>query len=96
MRVSTLPKELPKIVYVQTVVNKAADGRLVMRGMFVGDDNECFERAAELESAVQLPDDGSGDSQGGGVSLIRMSFGLPGWGTRASTGRGWRWRMGRS
>ncbi len=41
-------KELPQIVYVQTVVNKAADGRLVMRGMFIGDDNECFERAASL------------------------------------------------
>ncbi len=39
---------LPKIVYVQTVVNKAADGRLVMRGLFIGDDHECFERAAEL------------------------------------------------
>ena len=40
--------ELPQIVYVQTVVNKNAAGELVMRGMFIGDDNECFERAAEL------------------------------------------------
>ncbi len=39
---------LPQIVYVQTVVNKNAAGRLVMRGMYVGDDNECFERAAAL------------------------------------------------
>ena len=39
---------LPKVLYVQTVVSKNADGRLVMRGLFVGDDNECFERAAEL------------------------------------------------
>ena len=41
-------KLLPQIVYVQTVVNKNAQGDLVMRGMFIGDDNECFERAAEL------------------------------------------------
>ena len=41
-------KLLPQIVYVQTVVNKNAAGELVMRGMFIGDDHECFERAAEL------------------------------------------------
>jgi nickel-dependent lactate racemase len=41
-------KELPQIVYVQTVVNKNAAGELVMRGMYIGDDTECFERAAEL------------------------------------------------
>jgi nickel-dependent lactate racemase len=40
-------KDLP-IVYVQTVVNKNAKGELVMRGLFIGDDNECFEKAAEL------------------------------------------------
>jgi nickel-dependent lactate racemase len=41
-------KLLPQIVYVQTVVNKNAAGELVIRGMFIGDDNECFERAAAL------------------------------------------------
>src|SRR5580692_7272479 len=41
-------KMLPQIVYVQTVVNKNAAGELVMRGMFIGDDNECFELAAAL------------------------------------------------
>lgn len=39
---------LPHIVYVQTVVGKTVNGRLVLRGLFVGDDNECFERAAAL------------------------------------------------
>ncbi|HEY5380738.1 MAG TPA: lactate racemase domain-containing protein [Acidobacteriaceae bacterium] len=39
---------MPPIVYVQTVVNKNERGELVMRGLFIGDDNECFERAAEL------------------------------------------------
>jgi nickel-dependent lactate racemase len=38
---------LPQIVYVQTVVNKNAAGALVMRGLYIGDD-EAFERAAEL------------------------------------------------
>jgi nickel-dependent lactate racemase len=36
------------IVYVQTVVAKNAAGDLVLRGLFVGDDAECFERAAKL------------------------------------------------
>jgi nickel-dependent lactate racemase len=40
-------KNLP-IVYVQTVVNKNDKGQLVMRGLFIGDDEECFEKAAEL------------------------------------------------
>ena len=39
---------LPQIVYVQTVVSKNAAGRLVMRGLYVGDDSECFEEAAAL------------------------------------------------
>lgn len=39
---------LPQIVYVQTVVNKNADGKLVIRGMYIGDDSECFELAAKL------------------------------------------------
>jgi nickel-dependent lactate racemase len=40
--------KLPQVVYVQTVVNKNAAGKLVMRGLYIGDDNECFERAAAL------------------------------------------------
>jgi nickel-dependent lactate racemase len=39
---------LPQIVYVQTVVNKNAAGKLVMRGLYIGDDSECFELAAKL------------------------------------------------
>ena len=40
-------KQLP-IVYVQTVVAKNAAGDLVLRGLYIGDDAECFERAAAL------------------------------------------------
>ncbi len=45
--------ELP-IVYVQTVVGRADDGGLVVRGLFIGDDVECFERAAALSLEVNF------------------------------------------
>ena len=40
-------KHLP-IVYVLTVVGRKPDGNLAVRGLFIGDDAECFHRAAEL------------------------------------------------
>jgi nickel-dependent lactate racemase len=40
--------QMPQIVYVQTVINKNAAGDLVMRGLYIGDDTECFELAAAL------------------------------------------------
>ncbi|HEV3305812.1 MAG TPA: lactate racemase domain-containing protein [Candidatus Sulfotelmatobacter sp.] len=42
------------IVYVLTVVGRAADGRLALRGLFIGDDAECFYRAAELSVKVNF------------------------------------------
>ena len=42
------------IVYVLTVVARAEDGRLVVRGLFVGDDTECFEKASELSLKVNF------------------------------------------
>jgi nickel-dependent lactate racemase len=42
------------IVYVLTVVGRAADGGLAVRGLFVGDDIECFERAAALSLQVNF------------------------------------------
>ncbi len=42
------------IVYVQTVVAKNAAGKLVMRGLFIGDDAECFYRASELSLKVNF------------------------------------------
>ena len=41
-------KELPQIVYIQTVVAKNAAGKLVMRGLYISDDNQAFELAAAL------------------------------------------------
>ncbi len=46
-------KNLP-IVYVQTVVGRDSTGALVARGMFVGDDVECFEKAAALSLKVNF------------------------------------------
>ena len=46
-------KHLP-IVYVQTVVSRRADGGLAVRGLFIGDDMECFTKAAELSLKVNF------------------------------------------
>ncbi len=40
-------KNLP-IVYIQTVLSKGDDGQMKLRGLFIGDDFECFQRAADL------------------------------------------------
>jgi nickel-dependent lactate racemase len=46
-------KHLP-IVYVLTVVSRGEDGQLKVRGLFVGDDTECFHLAAELSLKVNF------------------------------------------
>jgi len=45
--------QLP-IVYVLTVIGTAVDGSLAVRGLFIGDGEECFERAAALSMEVNL------------------------------------------
>ncbi|QDS99704.1 lactate racemase domain-containing protein [Adhaeretor mobilis] len=42
------------IIYVLTVIGPNQTGESVVRGLFVGDDVECFERACELSRAVNL------------------------------------------
>ena len=46
-------RHLP-IVYVLTVVGITADGQLAVRGLFIGDDVECFRRAAALSVTVNI------------------------------------------
>jgi nickel-dependent lactate racemase len=46
--------QLPPIVYVLTVVARSEDGKLCVRGLFIGDDSECFTRAAELSLKVNF------------------------------------------
>jgi nickel-dependent lactate racemase len=42
------------IIYVQTVVSRGTDGQLVVRGLYIGDDIECFNRAAALSLKVNF------------------------------------------
>jgi nickel-dependent lactate racemase len=42
------------IVYVHTVVGRKAEGGLAMRGLFIGDDIECFLKASELSLKVNF------------------------------------------
>jgi nickel-dependent lactate racemase len=42
------------IVYVQTVVGRAPDGGLATRGVFIGDDIDCFQRASDLSLEVNF------------------------------------------
>jgi nickel-dependent lactate racemase len=46
-------KDMP-IIYLQTVVGKDESGKLVVRGLYIGDDMECFEKAAELSLKVNF------------------------------------------
>jgi nickel-dependent lactate racemase len=46
-------RHLP-IVYVLTVVGRRADGGLAVRGLYIGDDIECFHLAAELSLKVNF------------------------------------------
>jgi hypothetical protein len=46
-------RHLP-ILYVQTVVGYNAARELVLRGLYIGDDVECFTRASELALAVNF------------------------------------------
>jgi len=46
-------RDLP-IVYVHTVVGRGAEGGLATRGLFAGNDVECFHRAAELSLKVNF------------------------------------------
>ena len=45
--------DLP-IVYVQTVVSPDTDRNLKIRGLYIGDDEECFEKACELSLKVNF------------------------------------------
>jgi len=46
-------RHLP-IVYVLTVVGRREDGSLAVRGLYIGDDVECFQLAAELSLKVNF------------------------------------------
>ncbi len=42
------------VVYVQTVIGRESDGKLVIRGLYIGDDEEVFRLASELSIKVNF------------------------------------------
>jgi nickel-dependent lactate racemase len=42
------------LLFVLTVIGPRDDGSLAVRGLFIGDDGECFERAAALSAQVNI------------------------------------------
>jgi len=46
-------KHLP-LVFVLTVIGPRTDGSLAVRGLYIGDDAECFQRAAALSAQVNI------------------------------------------
>ena len=48
-----LANQLP-LVYVLTVIGKDDDNNLVLKGLYIGDDYECFKQAAELSLKVNF------------------------------------------
>jgi nickel-dependent lactate racemase len=42
------------VVYVLTVVSRNEDGQLSVKGLFIGDDDECFQRASQLSLKVNV------------------------------------------
>ena len=42
------------MLYVQTVVGRADNGTLKVRGLYIGDDRQCFEKAAALSQTVNF------------------------------------------
>lgn len=87
-------RHLP-IVYVLTVVGRMADAQLALRGLFVGDDVECFYRAADLSLRVNFETLDMPIRRPWFIS-IRLSFTAHGWATRLSTVHPWHWPAVRS
>jgi nickel-dependent lactate racemase len=48
-----LASDLP-ILYVQTVIGRDSRGELVVRGLYIGDDEECFQKASALSLQVNF------------------------------------------
>ena len=87
-------RQLP-IVYVLTVIGRTNDNLLAVRGLFIGDDIECFHRAAALSLQVNSRFLISPSARRL-FSSTRMSFTAPGSGIRRFTVPAWRWLMEQS
>ena len=79
------------IVYVLTVVGRNASGATVVRGLFIGDDPECFLARPRTKSAREFHDDARSRSAKRSSILTRRNFTAPGLAIKRSTGRAWPW-----
>jgi nickel-dependent lactate racemase len=87
-------RRLP-IVYVLTVVSRRTDGTIAVRGLFIGDDAECFHQAAELSLKVNFEILDEPIKKRSSTST-RRSFTPPGSATKRSIARAWLWPTARS
>lgn len=46
--------QLPPVIYVLTVVGRDDADKLVVRGLYIGDDEECFQKASDLSLKVNF------------------------------------------
>jgi len=53
-KASEIAKDRLPLLYILTVVSPDRQGELKIRGLFVGDDNECFRQAASLSGKVNF------------------------------------------
>ncbi len=82
---------LPELVYVQTVVGRATEGGLAVRGLYVGPDIEVFHKAAALSLEVNFEMVPKAFKNALSISIPRNSR-APGLATRPSIAHAWRWR----
>jgi hypothetical protein len=66
-------RHLP-IVYVLTVIGRKPDGGLAVRGLFIGDDVECFPQGCRTQPQGQLRNRRKADSQRPSSSSIPREF----------------------
>lgn len=50
---SNFAKDLP-VVYILTVLSRRPEGGLALRGLYIGDDEECYNLAADLSAEVNI------------------------------------------
>ena len=76
------------LLFILTVIGPRPDGSLAVRGLFVGDDVECFEKAARLSVEVNFTVLEEEPKKSWCISIPK-SFTAPGWETKPYIARVW-------
>ena len=50
---TSIANNLP-IIYILTVIGNGKNGNLVIKGLFIGDDEECYKKASELSAKINI------------------------------------------